>query len=165
MNATAYTETTNRIALLAKTAEDLMTINPLSLREDATIAEAIAFLSTRGFDGAPVINQAGKPVGFVSKTDLLRHAAQAARGVVDRVGYDGAELSSAAPTARHKPFCKCPVREIMSPSIVAVSRSASMAQVIKKMITRRVNRVFVIDPTGALVGVISSLNALKALYD
>jgi CBS domain-containing protein len=161
----AYTETINRIALLSKTAEDLMTVNPLSLREDATVAEAIAFLSRRGFDGAPVIDQAGKPVGFVSKTDLLRHAAQAARGVVDRVGYDGAEVSSAAPTARHRPFCKCSAREIMSPSIVVVSRSASMAQVIKKMITRRVNRVFVIDPTGALVGVISSLDALKALYD
>jgi CBS domain-containing protein len=40
-----------------------------------------------------------------------------------------------------------------------------MAQVIKKMIARRVNRVFVIDPTGALVGVISSLDALKALTD
>ncbi|HJS07497.1 MAG TPA: CBS domain-containing protein, partial [Pirellulales bacterium] len=68
MNAIALTETNNRIALMTKTAEDIMTINPLSLRDDATVAEAIGFLTTRGFGGAPVINDAGKPVGFVGKT-------------------------------------------------------------------------------------------------
>jgi len=168
MNVMAYTETTNRIALLAKTAEDLMTVNPLSLREHATVDEAMAFLSTRGFGGAPVINDAGKPVGFVGNTDLLRLAVHAAHeSTRGYVGHDGAQLSRAAPAIQRRPFCKCPltVREIMRPAIVAVPRSSSMAQVIKKMISRRVQRVFVIDATGTLIGVISSLDILQAICD
>ncbi len=165
MNAT-YTETTNRIALLAKTAEDMMTINPLSLREHATVDEAIAFLSSRRFGGAPVINDAGKPVGFVGKTDLLRHALHAANASLLGAGHDGAELHD-VPGRRRRALCTCPltVGEIMTPALVVVPRNASMVQVIKKMISRRVQRVFVIDATGALIGVISSLDALQALYD
>jgi CBS domain-containing protein len=164
MNAIKFTEMTNRLALLAKTAEDLMTTNPLSLREHATVDEAISFLTSRNFGGAPVINDAGKPVGFVGKTDLLRHVVRSSNGRAHG-GHDGAELMSSASGVRRRALCKCPltVGEIMKPALVVVPRNASVAQVIKKMLSRRVHRVFVIDKTGALIGVISSLDALRAL--
>jgi CBS domain-containing protein len=167
MNALAFTETTNRLVPLAKTAEDLMTTNPLSLREHARVDEAISFLISRGFGGAPVINDAGKPVGFVSKTDLLRHTFHSANGLAHGAGRDGAELMSAAAAGSRPGLCKCPftVGEIMTPDLVVVPRNASMAQVIKKMLARRIHRVFVIDKTGALIGVISSLDALRTLCD
>jgi CBS domain-containing protein len=166
MNAIAFTETTNRLALLAKTAEDLMTPNPLSLREHATVDEAISFLTSRGFGGAPVIDDAGKPVGFVGKTDLLRHVVQSPNGSA-RGGHDDAHLMSRLAAGRRPTLCECPltVGEIMKPALVVVPRNASMAQVIKKMLARRVHRVFVIDKTAALIGVISSLDALRATCD
>jgi CBS domain-containing protein len=166
----AFTETTNRTALLAKTAEDTMTANPLSLREHATVDEAIAFLSLRRFGGAPVIDDAGKPVGFVGKTDLL-HAVHSSNGSANGsaigVGRDGAELLGATPAGKRAALCTCPVTvgEIMTPALVVVPRNASMTHVIKKMIARRVHRVFVIDATGALIGVISGLDALRALCE
>src|SRR5688500_3110697 len=104
MNA-AFTETTNRIALLAKTAEDMMTPNPLSLREHAKVGEAIGFLSSRRYGGAPVTNDAGKPVGFVGKTDLLRHAVHAANGAAHGAGHDGAELPGVATAGRRGALC------------------------------------------------------------
>jgi CBS domain-containing protein len=167
MNAITFTETTNRLALLAMTAEDLMTTNPLSIREHATVEEAIAFLTSRGFGGAPVINDAGKPVGFVGKTDLLRHAFHSADESAHGAGHDGAQLMSPSAAGSRRALCRCPttVGEIMKTALVVVPRNASMAQVIKKMLTRRVHRVFVIDKTGALIGVVSSLDVLRALCD
>ncbi len=166
MNGTTYTEANNRLVLLAKSAEDLMTVNPVSIRDDATIHEAIAFLTTAGFSAAPVINEAGQPVGVVSKTDLLRHAIGAAlEPAVIQAGYDGAALMCDPQSGRHGPSCNraATVSDIMTPSIVAVPRNASLAQVAAKMTARRVHRVFVIDKTGVLVGVISSLDILRAL--
>src|SRR5262245_16560746 len=61
------------VVLQARTAVDLMTANPLSLREDATLTEAIAFLFDRNISGAPVIDEAGRPVGVLSQTDVLIH--------------------------------------------------------------------------------------------
>ena len=76
------TSTLNRrmppLMLQARTAADLMTPNPQSLRLGATVAEAAAFLSTRGFSAAPVIDESGRPVGVVSRTDLLHRHGQKA---------------------------------------------------------------------------------------
>src|SRR5829696_5809758 len=61
------------IVLQARTAGALMSPNPQSLREDATLREAVAFLVDRGVSGAPVIDEAGRPVGVLTQTDILIH--------------------------------------------------------------------------------------------
>src|SRR3954471_11510285 len=61
------------LALQARTAADLMTPNPTSLQQDATLHEAVAWLVDRGVSGAPVIDEAGRPVGVFSRTDVLIH--------------------------------------------------------------------------------------------
>src|SRR5579871_537563 len=58
---------------LTGTAADLMTPDPLSLRADAPLAEALGFLIDRGFSAAPVIDETGHPVGVISRSDLLIH--------------------------------------------------------------------------------------------
>src|SRR5262245_59700407 len=61
------------VVLHARTVADLMTPNPLSLREDVTLKEAIAFLVDRNISGAPVIDEAGRPVGVLTQSDVLIH--------------------------------------------------------------------------------------------
>jgi len=71
------------MVLGARTATDLMTPNPMSIRQSATVSEAATFLAGRGISAAPVIDEAGRPVGVVSSTDILIHVGQ---GAVYRVG-------------------------------------------------------------------------------
>jgi CBS-domain-containing membrane protein len=168
MYGTAFSERTKRVAILPKRAEEVMTANPLSLRDEATVGEAIAFLCAQGFSGAPVINAAGHPVGVVGRTELLRHATHDANErSLDEAGHDGASLMSdgLAGRPRSAPMERTTVREIMTPAIVAVPRGTSLAHVVEKMLARCVHRVFVIDKTGALVGVISSADVLRVLYE
>ena len=54
-------------------AKDLMSSNPVSIHRDATLCEALDVLTDRGFGAAPVIDDAGRPVGVVSRTDILIH--------------------------------------------------------------------------------------------
>src|SRR5438552_2327638 len=61
------------LSLRAETAEELMTANPLSIRDVATVREAVAFLIDHGISAAPVIDQAGQPVGVLSRSDLIVH--------------------------------------------------------------------------------------------
>src|SRR5262249_2802727 len=61
------------LALRAETAADLMTPDPVSIGADATIKEAVAFLTDKGFSAAPVIDRAGRPVGVLSRSDVLVH--------------------------------------------------------------------------------------------
>src|SRR5207249_7811364 len=61
------------LVLEAATAEELMTTNPISIHASASVQEALALLTDRGFSAAPVIDDAGRPVGVLSRTDLLVH--------------------------------------------------------------------------------------------
>src|SRR4051812_16938338 len=61
------------LSLRASTAEELMTENPISIRRDAGVREAIALMTDRGFTVAPVIDDSGRGVGVVSLTDILIH--------------------------------------------------------------------------------------------
>mgnify|MGYP000642787758 CR=1 FL=1 len=67
--------------LRAQTAADLMTPGPVSLSASATVAQAAAFLTERGFGAAVVIDEAGHPLGVVTKTDVLVHTRQRSKTV------------------------------------------------------------------------------------
>src|SRR5579862_3663356 len=60
------------LALIPRTAEELMTPNPISIPEASTVRRAADFLLKHHFSAAPVIDTAGRAVGVVSITDLLR---------------------------------------------------------------------------------------------
>src|SRR5579862_2110187 len=71
-------EIESRLILQAETAADMMTANPVSVREDATLKEALVLLIDKGFSAAPVIDNAGRPVGVLSRSDLLIHDRESA---------------------------------------------------------------------------------------
>lgn len=134
------------MALAARTAADLMTPNPVSIGRGATVAETAAFLAARGISAAPVIDDAGRPVGVVSRTDLLvREAHRAAR---------------LAATVRYE---RLTVREVMTPVVFCVRPDTPAAQVVEKLLGLRVRRLFVVDDDGVLVGVVSAVDVLRKL--
>jgi hypothetical protein len=78
MKTLKHVEHAPPMALSARRAADLMTPNPMSIRQSVTVSEAATFLAGRGISAAPVIDEAGRPVGVVSSTDILIHMGQAA---------------------------------------------------------------------------------------
>jgi CBS domain-containing protein len=130
-----------------------MSENPVSVRADATVTEAIDLLTRRGYSAAPVIDLSGRAIGVVSRSDVLVHEreqrAGAAAGPID--------AQESEPTATR-------VRDIMTPVVFSVAPDASAAEVVKQMLDWKVQHLFVIDQTGVLIGVISSLDVLKRLH-
>ena len=155
MTALTPHRTTLPLVLKARTAADLMTRNPQSLRRDATVAEAAAFLAARGFSAAPVIDEAGRPVGVVSRTDLLRHYGRTAvhlLAVPTGRGGDGAEPDGSAP-----------VEDGMTPGVYCVHTDTPAGKVVSKMLALDVRRLFVLDDAGVLVGDVSAFDVLRGL--
>jgi len=54
-------------------------------------------------------------------------------------------------------------RDIMTPALFSVTPETPAAKVLEQLVMLRVNQLFVVDATGALIGVISSLDILKHL--
>jgi CBS domain-containing protein len=148
-------------------AKDLMSPNPVSIHRDATVREAVALLSDRGFGAAPVIDEAGRPIGVVSRTDILIHEREYVHHACtqDDTDWDmlpepswpeGFSIEVTDPTT---------VAEIMTPAIFTVPLTAPAREVVKRMRELKVHHLFVVDAGLALVGVISSLDVLRRLEE
>jgi CBS domain-containing protein len=153
------------MALSRRRATDLMTPNPMSIRPSATVSEAATFLASRGISAAPVIDEAGRPVGVVSSTDILIHVGQGAAyrvGSPDRAArpeppaFSGDGLRAEAPN-------RSTVRDVMTPGVFCVRPETPAARVVEKMLALKVRRLFVVDGEGALIGVISAIDVLGKL--
>jgi CBS domain-containing protein len=147
-NAT-LSDATTPLFLRAETAAELMTANPVSLNAGAAVREALDLLTARGFGAAPVIDEAGRPVGVLSRSDLLIHDRELVAYVPSEKGV------SAADPAR--------VRDLMTPVIFTVRPHTPVSEVVGQMVQLKVHQLFVVDEGGALVGVISALDVLRHL--
>jgi CBS domain-containing protein len=141
-------------------AADVMTHNILSVRPDATIAEAIRLMLDNRISGLPVIDEAGRLVGILTEGDLLRR------------GETGTE--------RHRPrwleFLMGPGRlaeeyvrthgrkigEIMTRDPVSVTPNTPLRDIVELMERRRIKRVPVLDGD-VPVGILSRADLLRGL--
>jgi CBS-domain-containing membrane protein len=139
------TSTSATLKLPARTVAELMTRNPLSLRESATIGEALTFLADHGISGAPVIDAAGRAIGVLTDSDVTVHARE--------------RLSSSAATTDDPSF----VRDIMTPTVFTLRPEAPAVALIEHLRTLNVHRIFVVDEAGLLVGVVTALDVLRHL--
>lgn len=169
MRGTQTSEATEPMVLEAHTARDLMTASPISIEYKATVAEAIALLTDRGFSAAPVIDDAGRAVGVISRTDLLVHDRERmthpqpvpeGEDPVARAALWQDPLPEGFSVEEVDPTLVC---DIMTPVVFSVPPDATVDQVIEDMLGLRVHQLFVVDSNQVLVGVISALDVLRHL--
>lgn len=160
MIAAAHCKTHPRLSLHAETARDIMHADPLSIRAEATLPEILAFFTQRNVSAAPVMNAAGRPIGVISRSDVLVHHSLADAG--GRVEYFESPILDAktdAPSAKKPPNAY----DLMTPAVFAVGPDTPMAKVVADMVGLRVHRLFVVDDDGVLIGVISAMDVLRNL--
>jgi CBS domain-containing protein len=156
-----------RLVLHAETAQDLMTKNPMSIRHDVTIQSAAAFLIEKEISAAPVIDDAGHAVGVLSHTDIVRHDSEAAgKRLEESVYYRDVDLRC-PPALRETTFGPkakaVRVSDVMSPVVIEVFTQDPAVSVIAKLLALKIHRLFVVDQTKTLVGVISTFDVLRCL--
>jgi len=141
-------------------AADVMTPNILSVRPDATIAEAIRLMLDNRISGLPVIDETGRLVGILTEGDLLRR------------GETGTE--------RHRPrwleILMGPGRlaeeyvrthgrrigELMTHNPVTVTPDTPLKKIVELMERHRIKRVPVLDGE-VPVGILSRADLLRGL--
>jgi CBS domain-containing protein len=146
---------------------DVMTRDPLCVPESMSVETLTALLLERGISGAPVIDEDGRPIGIVSKSDLVREHFESAdteehQQVAVKSPDTGYEYEL-GPGFHFDRIAHSTVGEIMMPLAFTVPESGSLAMAAGLMAYEGVHRVPVIDPQGKVVGILSSLDVLRWL--
>ena len=117
---------------------DLMSIDPIVVRPDTTIEEAERLLQEFAISGLPVVDDAGRPIGVISQTDLLA-TVRPPVGVLIRAKPSGLRVG-----------------ELMSTPAVTVPIMTPLVEAARQMLEAHVHRLVVIDDHGRAVGVLSA---------
>jgi CBS domain-containing protein len=120
---------------------DVMTPNPVSIMDSASLAEAVGILESRNITGLPVVDAAGTLVGVLSQTDLVRARANP-------------QLASNWPGLA--------VGEIMTKPALTISATARLDEAARMMEERRVHRLVVTDETANPIGIISTSDLVRS---
>ena len=152
------------LILHVQTAADLMAPNPISIRAEAEAAEAVALFAEKRIDAAPVIDEAGRPIGVVSRSDLLIHQCEHDKKRGGRHEYFvPPDFQAGEATSEKKGDRKATVADVMTPAVFAVAPDTPVHRIVSDMVGLHVHRLFVVDDNGILVGVISTMDVLKHL--
>ena len=158
---TTLPRTEGRLFLDAYSAGDLMAPDPISIRAEASAGEALTLFTEKGIHAAPVIDEAGRPIGVLSRSDLLIHQCEHEKQRTGKPAYFFAPTFE--PSGSKVPQ-QCTVADLMTPAVFAVSPDTPIQRVVGDMVGLHVHRLFVVDDAGVLVGVISTMDVLKHLH-
>lgn len=116
----------------------IMTRKVVCARPEMDASDARRRMLERGVSGLPVVDTWGRAVGVVSKTDLVEHEVTSEPG-------------------------RATVASIMSPMVFALSQDAPIARAAALMAYEGIHRIIVVDGSGHLIGVVSSLDVARWL--
>ncbi len=148
------------------TIASIMTRQVVSVRHDASIESVTALFVERGLHGAPVVDDRGDLIGFISLADLVR----------DR--YDNGDTQEQVPLRVHtrnggsyelgdgfhaEGMAPVTVADLMMPFAISLDESTPITMAAALMATEHVHRVPVIARDGRVAGILSSLDVLRWL--
>jgi CBS domain-containing protein len=139
------------------TAADLMTRDVFTVRTRDSVHHVAKLLNERRISGAPVLDDRGRLVGIISKTDLVRAWGKALSSAVeDFFEMPGDESFD----PEDQPIGQ--IVDLMHRGLVTVGPEAAASELAKLMLERRIHRVLV-TRGDELLGIVSSLDLLKTI--
>lgn len=130
--------------------DEIMTASPVTVRESTTIGQAWEVLRTLDIRHLPVVNADGELVGIVSDRDFATPPAPPI--MTELLGTPSGSLDAAVST-------------IMTGDPISVEPDDELAEAIELMVENKVGAIPVVDPEGAVVGIVSYLDVLRAMRD
>jgi CBS domain-containing protein len=120
-------------------AYDVMSVNIVAAKENATAIEIATRIVTGAFNGIPIIDDHGKPIGIVTTIDLLKAVKQ------------GKSLDNIT------------AKQIMTSDPAVVSQDASIEEIIDILYRKGIDMVPVVEEEndGRLIGVVSRQDILR----
>lgn len=123
---------------------EVMTETPNTLATDATVHDALLLMADLDIRHVPVVSH-GTLVGVISDRDLRAFA-----------------RATLEDTPRAQERLRVRLSEVMSSDVLAVEEEEELDEAITLFLEHKVGAIPVVDPEGALTGILSIVDVLRA---
>lgn len=149
---------------MAKTVADVMSRDPITVKPQTPIKEAIKILAEQRISGLPVVDDAGSLVGVISETDLLWQETGVEPPLyimfLDSVIF--LENPARHEQELHKALGQT-VGEVMSTNPVTVESAQPLRKAAKLMQEKSIRRLAVVNDQGKLIGILTPGDIVRAM--
>lgn len=123
-----------------RTAKDIMSAPAVTIRDRATLRDAARLMIKKRLKRLPVVSEAGKLIGIVSRADILRSAANVApaAAALPRFAADLFQLA----------------KDVMFTDVPTAAPDDRLPDVVKKLVNSPLRRVVVVDDDRTVLGII-----------
>ncbi len=130
----------------------IMTKNPVTIPDSATLLKTAKILKDNNISGAPVVNEDGDLVGIVSEKDVFKALYPSHAEFYDSPGIwvDLESLEEKTRDAIDKP-----VQDFMTRDVITVNSNASLMQVGSMMMVRGIHRIVVTTQDNRIEGIVT----------
>ncbi|MCA9284908.1 MAG: CBS domain-containing protein [Phycisphaerales bacterium] len=142
-------------------AKDVMTSEPVCAEIGMSVRQVARLLEENEISGAPVIDGRGCVVGVVSKSDLVRRYLGAESDYDPQFLVEFFRGDAESDGGGAEPFLG--VEEFMTSDPITAAPNTPLPQLAGRMAEARVHRVIVVDGEGFPVGIVTSLDLVKAI--
>ncbi len=149
---------------MPKTVADAMSRDPIVVRPETPLNEAIRILAERRISGLPVVDDANQLVGVISETDLMWQETGVTPPpyimLLDSVIY----LKNPAQYERdlHKALGQT-VGEVMSGDPITIFPDKPLKEAAQLMHEREVRRLPVVDAQGQVIGILTRGDIVRTM--
>ncbi len=143
----------------------VMTRDVLAVRPDVGLEALTDALLERGYGGAPVVDRDGRPIGVVSRTDVLEH--RLAAGDTGEAMAKGAHVSRGqyrvelGPGIHAEPPPDDSVADAMTRAALTLPENAPIARAAALMAGRGIHRAIVVSDDGKLSGIVTTSDIVR----
>ncbi len=120
---------------------DVMSVDVVCAKKNATIIEAATRIVLGGFNGIPIINDDGMVIGMLTTIDIL-NAIKA-----------GKDINSAT------------IEEIMTANPIVINQNNEIEETIDIMNKNRISMVPVVEDDGRIIGICSRSDIMKEILN
>jgi CBS domain-containing protein len=141
-------------------AIDVMARNVVTIRPEATVAEAAELMVKHDVSALPVVDAHNRLVGIISEADLIRREEIGTQA--EHPGWTEAMVPAATRAAEFaKSHGKC-VYEVMSRDVITATEDTPLGGIARILERHRIKRVPIVRGN-ELVGIVSRANLVQAL--
>ncbi|THD70466.1 MAG: CBS domain-containing protein [Bradyrhizobium sp.] len=142
-------------------ARDVMVSPVITASKTATVREIAKILLEKRISAVPVVDHAGKVVGIITESDLMRRAEAGTEHPYSWwVHFLAGDATIAADYVKSH---AARAEDVMTPDVVTATPETPLHELATLLEEHRIRRVPIVDKAGNLVGIVSRANLIQVV--